>query len=97
MNTSLRGFGTYKRDLILEIFRLCGMRPFTYRDIRTLPSFKRKSFFSLVSGSYIDKQTRKNPASYCLNEPPVSHKKGTQSAEEWFIARESHAGTGAEG
>lgn len=97
MNTSLRGFGTYKRDLLGEIFRLCGMRPFTYRDIRTLPSFERKSFFSLVSGNYIDVRTRKNPASYCLNKPPILHKKGKQSAEEWFIAPESNAVTGAEG
>jgi len=88
MNTSLRGFGSYKRELLGEIFLLCGMTAFAYKDVKTLPSFDRKSFFSLVSGNYILPLEKKKVAVYQLSKGPVLHvKRPLPTTEEWFLGK----------
>ena len=82
----------------MEIFLLHGMNSFTYKQVAALPSFTRKSFFSLVSGKYILVLEKKNPSVYQLNEPPVLHVKNHQpTTEEWFLKEGPNTSTGAEG
>jgi len=88
MNTSLRGFGSFKRELLSEIFLLCGMMPFTFNKVKALPSFTRKSFFSLVSGNYILVLEKKKVAIYQLSKGPVLHVKNPKpTTEEWFLGK----------
>ena len=85
MKTGTRGFGHYKVEILKEIYQLCKMDPFRYRDVKDLPSFERKGFFSLRFDGYIYIVEKKKPAVYKLAAPPKSHKKGEQpSFDEWF-------------
>ncbi len=92
MRTALNGYGSFRKELLRQIYSLKGMNPFTYADVKTLPEFKRETFFKLVYGDYILIYKRGNPTLYVLNEPPLKHSKGGQTAEEWF----NHSGLDAE-
>ena len=97
MKTGMRGFGHYKVEILREIYQLCKMDHFRYRDVKDLPSFERKGFFSLCSDGYIYVVGKKKPAIYKLAAPSKSHKKGEQpSFDEWFIPDHAPAPAGVD-
>ena len=59
MGTSLRGYGRYKRDLLMALYMEFGFTEFTYSAAAKLFAFNRKTFFSLgYDGWLVNKKCR---------------------------------------
>lgn len=72
MRTTLRGFGRYKLDLILDLVTMYGRKSFTYREASTLPSFDTQQFRKLHWDGWLSctqKAISGRPAIWQLSQP----------------------------
>lgn len=68
MGTALRGFGTFKRDLLSAIFLAFGFTEFTYAMAAEISGFERRTFFNLSSdGWLINNKTQGGPGLWKLS------------------------------
>jgi len=68
MGTALRGFGTFKRDLLSAIFLAFGFTEFTYAMASEISGFERRTFFNLYSdGWLINDKTQGGPGKWKLS------------------------------
>jgi hypothetical protein len=72
MGTGLRGYGWYKWDLLMEVYREFETAEFTYAAAAMLPGFDRKTYMSLYYDGLILKKAQGRPSKWKLSDAAIS-------------------------
>jgi len=80
MRTGLRGFGSFRRELLESLRQKFGKRVFAYSEATSLPGFNREGFFILVYGDYLKKYRNGEKSLYKVADYENSHRGGSMGS-----------------
>jgi hypothetical protein len=66
MGTSLKGFGAFRRQLLIQLITRFGRKSFTFEEASTVQGFTRATFMKLYADGLLKKVSKSLPLRYSI-------------------------------
>jgi len=79
MSTTLRGNGSYKKELLFDLYSSFGFQQFKVEQVKSIPSYSQSTFSSLFYDGWLHKTNKNSPCTWRLSNRIESIIKNTNT------------------